>query len=293
MLKALAMGLAGVGLAFLSAGNAKNILHVSRASAGDLEIGGDLAGLPPGATRYIRYEDLLRLPQETYTVNDDSNLPHGTKISGVPLAMLAQLFAGSPSSALIVAICYDRYRTNYPMDYVAEHRPLLVLRINGQARAGWPKSEHGGPLGPYLISHPYFKPTFKVLSHEDEPQIPFGVVRIEFHPQAEVFGAIKPRGNWPANSPVEQGYEIARQDCVRCHNMGVEGGTMAGHSWLQLGAMARHNSARFQRIIHDPKSVTPGARMPAHGDYDQATLDALTAYFRTFSVATHAARRKP
>ena len=261
------------------------MLRVERSSADDLELGGELKGLPPGSTRYVRYEDLLRLPQETYTVSDDSNLQKKSEISGISLRTLARFFGAAPDDAMIVAISYDQYRTNYPRDYVAEHHPLLVLRINGQLRDHWPQSENGGPLGPYLISHPFFKPAFKVLSHEDEPQIPFGVTRIELRRESRVFGAIRPPGDWPADSPVAQGYAIARQDCFRCHNMGAEGGTMAGRSWLQLADRARDNGKRFRQTICNPASVTAGAKMPPHMGYDDATLDALTAYFRTFSSA--------
>jgi mono/diheme cytochrome c family protein len=126
-----------------------------------------------------------------------------------------------------------------------------------------------------------------VLSHEDEPQIPYGVVRLEFRRESVVFGAIRPRGNWPPNSPVTQGYRIARQDCFRCHNSGREGGQMSGKSWNQLGAIAQSDSERFMRIIRNPASVTPGARMPGEPGYNRATLEALTAYFKTFAPSPH------
>lgn len=281
--KCLLLAAASAAVAAISMPDARSILHVERASAGDLEVGGELAGVPPGLTRFIRYEDLLSLPQETYTVNDDSNLAKGTQISGVRLETLAALVAKNPGSALIVAICYDRYRTNYPRDYQAEHHPLLVLRINGQTREHWPPAAEGGSLAPYFISHAFFKPAFKVLSHEDEAQIPYGVNRIEFRSEALVFGAIRPPGDWPAHSPVAQGYIVARQDCFRCHNMGAEGGTMGGRSWRELGMIARDNGARFRAIIRNPVAVSPGAKMPGQPGYDDATLDALTAYFETFA----------
>ncbi len=229
-----------------------------------------------------RYEDLLRLPQETYTVSDDSNLAARTEIGGVALETLAQVLGQPSSDSLIVAICDDQYRANYPRDYVAAHHPLLVLRINGKLHGEWPPSQERRTLAPYLISHPFFKPAFEVLSHEDEPQIPYGVVRIEFLRESVVFGAIRPQGYWPANSPVGQGYVIARQDCFRCHNMGAEGGTKAGRSWLKLAGLAAQNVQRFRQTIRNPASVNAKATMPAHADYDDATLDALTAYFKTF-----------
>lgn len=243
-------------------------------------MGGNVAGAAAGSTRYVHYADLLRLPQETYTIRDDSNFKGKTEISGVALTTLAKTLG--ESTDMIVAICYDHYRTNYPADYLAAHHPLLVLRVNGKEQDQWPTADNGGSMGPYLISHPVFKPSFKVLSHEDEPQIPYGVTRIEFRKEDDVFGPIRPPGTWPADSPVGQGYTIARQDCFRCHNMGAEGGTMAHRSWIQLAWTANSDPTRFRYTIRDPAFVRPGAKMPPHKDYDDATLDALTAYFRTF-----------
>jgi cytochrome c2 len=274
---------AGVTLSAGPGPDTGHLLHLERTSPGDLEVGGEFAGAPNNSTRFLRYEELLQLPQETYTVGDDSNFSGKTEIRGVPLTELAKLLGVQQDDLLIVAICYDKYRTNYPRDYRAAHYPLLVLRINGQLREHWPPSEYGGAMGPYLISHAFFKPAFKVLSHEDEPQIPFGVVRLEFRRESEVFGAIRPNLLWKENEPVQQGYIIARQDCFRCHNMGAEGGTMAGRSWLKLAEDAASDGKRFRQTIHNPASVRPDAKMPAHADYDDATLDALTAYFKTFA----------
>jgi mono/diheme cytochrome c family protein len=267
------------------------ILRSERSSASDLEVGGDLSGVAAGAKRYIRYADLL--PQVRYTVSDDSNLKRTVEIQGVPLETLAQELGADAGAGdlMAVAICSDGYRANYPRDYLAAHRPVLVLKIDGEGPERWPKSADGGPLGPYMISHPFFKPAFKVLSHEDEAQVPFAVIEVYIRRESVVFGAIQPKGNWPAESAVEQGYVIARQDCFRCHNRGAEGGTLAGRSWTELGTMAAEDPKRFRQTIHDPQSVTPGAKMPAHGSYDAATLDALTAYFRTFAASGAGAAR--
>lgn len=272
--------------AFSPVGAQSILLHAVRSSPGDLEIAGEVKGVPAGATRYIRYQDLLRLPQESYRVTDDTNFRGPVEISGISLAtVVRQLGRRGVGDLMAVAICYDSYRTNYPRSYMQAHHPLLVLRINGKAREGWPLSEYGGPLGPYLISHPFFRPAFRVLSHDDEPQIPFGVTRIELRRESVVFGAISPRGQWAKNSPVAQGYAIAQQDCFRCHNAGTQGGTMSGEPWSKLADDAQKNPDRFQRIIHDPAAVTSGAKMPPHSDYDGPTLHALTAYFRSFADA--------
>ena len=257
----------------------------ARSSPSDLELGGELAGLPVGTKRYIRRETLLALPQVNYKVSDDANFTGAMEITGVALEKLAEDIAASPKSDLVVAECSDKYHANYPRTYVAEHRPVLVLTINGQPPERWPKDAEGRGLdmGPYLISHPRFTPSFKILSHADEAQIPWGVVRLEFRDEKAVFGAIAPRGPRAAQPNVLAGYRIAQQNCFRCHNMGNEGGQKAGRPWEILAAWSAAAPDRFGAYIRDPKSKNPHAEMPGNPTYDDATIAALLAYFRTFA----------
>lgn len=259
------------------------LLQTVRTSPSDLELGGEITGVPPGQSRYVSYKELLSEPLVTYSVSDDSNFSGKTQISGIPLTELMKLLGAAPGSNLVVAICYDGYRTNYPPSYLAAHKPVLVLKINGRTEPGWPKAPGGGSMGPYLISHPGFTPSFKVLSHTDEPQIPYGVTRIEFRKESTVFGAIAPRGNYPQNSPVMQGYAIARQNCFRCHNMGLEGGQMSGRSWQILSMWAATEPKYFARYVRNPQAIDPKNHMPGNPQYSDATIEAIRVYFATFT----------
>jgi mono/diheme cytochrome c family protein len=256
-------------------------LHAERISPGDLEIGGELVGLPTGATRYLRYEDLLKLPQKTFSIKDD-NFRTRTEISGILIDDLGKLLG--EHSDMIVAICYDSYRSDYSPEYLAAHHPLLVLRVNGKTREQWPKAPNGDELAPYVITNPAFKPAFKVLAHDDEEQIPYGVTRLEFRNGEHIYASILPAAPWRENRQVMDGYKIAREDCFRCHNSGAEGGTMGGRAWPLLAEDAEKDPERFRTTIHSPETLRPGARMPAEPNYDRATLDALVAYFRTFAA---------
>jgi mono/diheme cytochrome c family protein len=266
-------------------------LHTSRSDPLDLEVGGELAGVEKGGTRYLSRQDLLALPQMKFTVSDDSNFAAPVEVRGVALEQLAKHLGKSPQSELVVAICDDLYRANYPRAYVTAHHPVLVLEINGQPPDGWPKDHetHGFSMGPYMITHPHFIPGFKILSHVDEPQIPWGVVRLEFREEERVFAVIAPRGADAAAQDVQAGYKIAQQNCFRCHNMGGDGGQKAGHPWLVLSASATTDSDYFRAYVHNPQSKNPSAQMPAFPQYDQATLNALQAYFRTFTALPVAA----
>ncbi|MGA8309520.1 MAG: c-type cytochrome [Terriglobales bacterium] len=269
-------------------------LRLKRSSSSDLEVGGEIAGLPSGTTRYLSREDLLALPQATYTVTDDPNFSGPTQVRGVLLEELIRYLGAAPDSNLVVAICRDRYRANYPRAYVAAHDPLLVLTINGKPPASWPKDAegHDSDMGPYMITHPRFTPSFKILSHEDEPQIPWGVVRLEIRDEKVVVGAIAPSGPHAADPVVQAGYRIAQQNCFRCHNMGNEGGRKSGFPWPVLSAFAAATPEDFVAYVHNPQAKNSQAQMPANPEYDDATMRALLAYFQTFSADSSVQRRE-
>lgn len=61
------------------------LLNATRKLSSDLEVGGELAGLPPGSIRYVPLATLLTLSQTVHTVTDDTNFIGPTRIAGVPL----------------------------------------------------------------------------------------------------------------------------------------------------------------------------------------------------------------
>ncbi len=275
--------------AFLAAGSSSNqFLQLKRSSPSDLEITGMIEGIEPGGVRYVSYEHLLTLPQVTVSVTGDDNfaeLPQERiNVTGVYLDVLAKALGAMPESDLMDALCSDGYRTNYPRSYILTHRPIFALKINGQRVQEWAAQKHIDDPGPYFITHAHFVPSFNVLSLEELPQIPAQMVQLEFSSSQRVYGAIAPRGNYAADSDVMLGYRIAKQHCYRCHNMGSHGGTKAGKSWETLGARADKSPAYFVSHIRDPQSVDPKATMPANANFDDATVQALTAYFKNFST---------
>ena len=95
----------------ISADDANNSARVAlqerRNSELDLEIGGELAAVPRGTTRYIWREELLKLPQVTYAVSNDANFKGPVEISGVLLEELISALGRSSPANLVAAICND------------------------------------------------------------------------------------------------------------------------------------------------------------------------------------------
>ena len=259
------------------------ILHRVRARADDLQVGGDLAGVPNGETRYIAYSDLLKLPQESYTVSDDANFVGTVKISGVALEKLPALLGASEGASMVIAVCDDDYDAHYTAAYFKAHHPLLVLRVNGMPPAHWPLGADGFAMGPYMVSHPRFVSAFHVLAHADEAQVPWGVVRLEFRKEDEVYAAIAPHGAHEQDEAVQQGYRIASQNCFRCHSNAAEGGTKSPKTWQTLAEKAANDPHFFDAYVRAPKTLNPKSQMAASPQYDERTMAALRAYFTTFT----------
>ena len=278
---------ASVGANSRENGAVRIILQEHRGSELDLAVGGELPGVPHGATRYISREELLKLPQVTYAVSGDPNFKGTVEVSGVLLEELARALGASPAADFAVAVCVDQYHGNFPNEYVREHHPLLVLKINGHPPKDWSKNAEvvGAYMGPYLISHANFAPSFKILAHEDEAQIPWGVVRLEFRDERKTYATIAPRGPHADDANVQAGFKMAKQNCFRCHNMGEEGGRKSGRPWLVLAAWAAAGPEHFASYVRNPQANNPNTQMAASPQYDDATMKALIDYFSTFIAA--------
>lgn len=257
-------------------------LASQRSSPQDLEVSGDIPGIPPGEKRFVHAADLSRMPQVSFTVKDDANFTHPVKLSGVPLDAVVTALGINSGKQLIAASADDGYEAHYTAEYRAAHHPFLVLRIDGREPASWPKGPEGENYGPYLISHPSFTPVFHVLAQKEEAQIPYGVIALRFFDEATVAKQLQPPGALPA-SPAMLGYSIAAQNCLRCHRDENIGGTKSPFGWPQMALIAQGNPAAFGKYIVRPNSVNPEANMPANPEFDAATVAALTAYFRSFA----------
>jgi hypothetical protein len=258
----------------------KLAFHYKRMSENDLGLSGDLTGSSAYDEHYVAYVELLNLPQVTFTVTDDGNFPGKAEIKGVYLDELLRALDISGANTLIAAICDDGYEGHYSVDYRAAHHPILVLTVNGKPLTIEKRNADGGRYGPYLVSHPSFKSRYRTLAHPEEAQIPNGVLELRFVREDQVFRAIHPKGDFAADSPQMQGYVIAKENCLRCHNAGEYGGRKAGISWSSLARIASKKPDYFSAYIKDPQSESPYAQMPSFPDYDDATLAALTAYFQ-------------
>ncbi|MBB5057688.1 mono/diheme cytochrome c family protein [Granulicella aggregans] len=232
---------------------------------------------------------LAGLPQKTTILKADENFPElptsHARLKGVDLDTLIRAIYPSDPRVAAVALCRDSYNSPFPRQAILDHHPILVLTIDGLSPHAWARKNHTYDPMPYFIAYQDFVPSFQVLNQDERAQHPAEIIRLELLPSTSLFTSITPPNSaqLPPGSPVLDGFRIAQQNCIRCHNSGETGGTKAHRTWQHLAEVAKSRPDYFATWVHDPMSLKPDAKMPPNLKYDQATLKALTRYFQTFA----------
>jgi hypothetical protein len=112
----------------------------------------------PAKTVYYSYDQLLTLPEVTVKTERDPNTNTPATYTGIYLSDLFEAFDADASFDVIGAKCSDGRKQYYDRNYLARHRPILLLKFDDKPPADWPNAEHGSWLGPYCVVHESFSP---------------------------------------------------------------------------------------------------------------------------------------
>jgi hypothetical protein len=102
-------------------------------------------------TVYYRYDQLRTLPTVTVKTKRDPNTNAPATFTGIYISDLFEAFDAGASFDVIGAIGLDKYRQYYDRDFIARHRPILLLKFDGKVPDDWPQTEDRNMLGPYCI----------------------------------------------------------------------------------------------------------------------------------------------
>lgn len=254
-------------------------LFTRRASAFDLEVSGELAGVPSGAVRYVRYSDLRALPSTVLRLTDEF-VPGGQDVTVLFLADLWKALPVSADADCMLAGCVDRYASVFPSDFIARCRPFLVLEINGAGPDRWPPKGLDYNPGPYAITvSEKLAPAaagFPDLDHKK----PWGVSSIEVANFKRSFAGAY-RGRWASLSArASAGRALWIGSCDSCHlgPGGIFSGNVSRQAFPIVAAVARGDPPLFRQYVRDPKSVLSSAKMEPQPRYTDAELDSIIAF---------------
>jgi mono/diheme cytochrome c family protein len=149
------------------------------------------------------------------------------------------------------------------------------------------------PMGPKGLDP---GPFYVVWSGETQhdPHVypwPYQLASIELADLSRRWTHITPAG-MPKDAPAWKGYDVFRNDCIACHAINGEGGTVGPDLNVPQSIVEYRPTEQLKQYIRNPATFRYGA-MPSHEYLTPADLDGLIAYFQAMRDRKHDPRAKP
>jgi mono/diheme cytochrome c family protein len=203
-----------------------------------------------------------------------------------PLERVFALGFGVTPSALGAANVFFRARDGYvkpaSASLLAEPGGYLAFADAARGGAGFePIDRRKLDPGPFYLVW--------TGAGQDDPHRypwPYQLGAIEIAPFEARYPHTAPAGE-PADSAAWRGFEIFRAECVACHAVNGEGGTVGPELNLPRSIVEYRPAEQIMAFVRDPQSFRYTS-MPANRHLSDVDLEALVAYFRAMSQRKHA-----
>jgi len=201
-----------------------------------------------------------------------------------PLAQVFVLGFGEPPAALGSANVFFRALDGYAKPAPAE----LLAEPGGYVAFADAKRAHGDDPGWEPVDRRQVDPGPFYLVWTGAEQAdghrypwPYQLVAIEIAPFEQRYPHTAPTGE-PASSAAWQGFAIFRRECVACHAINGEGGSVGPELNVPRSIVEYRPPEQIEAFVRNPQSFRYTS-MPANPHLSDADLAALVAYFRAMS----------
>lgn len=221
--------------------------------------------------------------ERTVTVDDPY---YGARRSyrACPLRAVLEQGFGGPLSALdgddVVFRALDGYARPASAARLAEDGGWLAFADGTRPDGFAPMGRKAIDPGPFYVVW--------TGAGKNDPHVhpwPYQLVAIERVQLERRWPHIAPAG-LPGDAPAWAGFGIFRRECIACHAVNGEGGTVGPDLNVPQSVVEYRPAEQLKAYIRNPATFRYGG-MPAHEHLSAADLDALIAYFRAMRDRKH------
>jgi mono/diheme cytochrome c family protein len=211
-----------------------------------------------------------------------------------PLEQVFVLGFGVPPSALGAENVFLRARDGYVKPasaaLLAEPGGYVAVADADRARGGEPGF---APIDRRQLDPGPFYLVWTGAAQADGHRYPwpYQLAAIEIAPFEARYPHTAPAGE-PPDSAAWRGFAIFRRECVACHAINGEGGTVGPELNVPRSIVEYRPAEQIQAFVRNPLSFRYTS-MPANPNLSDADLAALVAYFRAMSERKRDPRAEP
>jgi mono/diheme cytochrome c family protein len=243
----------------------------------------------PGAPDVVLTKADLRARCGTQTVTiADPYYGSTRRYTACPLEKVFELGFGAAPAAFaqedVLFVALDGYARTAPASQLAEGGAFLALEDADRVARGEvgfdPIDRRQIDAGPYYL-------VWNGEGRGDAHRYPwpYQLARIERTRFEDRFPHTAPRGV-PEADAAWRGYAIWKRECVSCHAINGEGGSVGPELNVPRSIVEYRDAATIKAYVKDPASFRY-TTMPSHLHLSDADLDGLVAYFTAMSRRKH------
>ena len=206
----------------------------------------------------------------------------------VPLLPLLKTALGLDSAALkgktVLFVAADGYKVAVPGGRLLSGRPHVALSdLDHPPWQELPGHRGTTPGAFYLV--------WEASEAQDQKRFPWpwGLTTIRLAPQ-DLYAHTVPTSS-AKDSAARRGHRVFLRDCVRCHAINQQGGTVGPDLNVPRNVLEYRDEAQLRAFIKNPASFRYG-NMPAQAQLKGSELDDVIAYLRAMQAHKHDPHRR-